>query len=438
VEPVSPTPAAGPAAPGSAPVAADAGASALTATALRPTARGRLEVVDWLRGFAVVLMIQTHLYDAWVHPDVKTAGWGSFAGLGHALQSFLGFAGITVRGWYDITRFLGGIPSRLFLLLVGVSIALRFEAQLAKGVTDRRAMVRPVQRRGLEILVLAYAFRVQEYLLGNLTQSLANLPGHWRGLVMVDILNCIGVSMLIAPVIAAPWRGRRAWLPVAGAALAFIALGPVIGPARFPDYLPTWITSYLGGQKPMAYFPLFPWLAWPLLGVLVGHWWHHAARDRRNEMLAFVACGVGGVLIIAVIQTIRVLNPQIIRYPSYEVQQMGPGSLLYRLGMIGIIALIGWAVVRLGGDRFSVMRQFGRTSLLVYWVHVELCYGLLAPTLGIAKRLTMPQATLGLLVMIVLMLALSVAKTRYWEPWRRQVAARRKHQIKLAASSGGR
>ena len=27
--------------------------------------------------------------------------------------------------------------------------------------------------------------------------------------------------------------------------------------------------------------------------------------------------------------------------------------------------------------RFSVMRVFGQTSLLVYWVHVELVYGLL-------------------------------------------------------------
>ena len=42
----------------------------------KPPARpGRLDVVDWLRGAAVVLMIQTHLYDAWVSPAAKlTAG----------------------------------------------------------------------------------------------------------------------------------------------------------------------------------------------------------------------------------------------------------------------------------------------------------------------------------------------------------------------------
>jgi uncharacterized membrane protein len=378
-------------------------------------------------------MIQTHLYDAWVSPAAKAGGWGSWPDLGHAIQSSLGFAGIRVAGWYDVTRFLGGIPSRLFLFLVGVSIALRFEAQLAKGVTERRALVRPVQKRGLQILVLAYVFRLQEYVLGNMTESIANLPRDWPKLMTIDILNCIGMCMLIVPMLAAPWRGRRAVVPALGAALVVMALGPLIGPAKFPTYLPLWITSYLGGAKPLdpaqhflAWFPLFPWLAWPLLGVAAGHWWQHASRDSRRQARAFFICGVGGVLLIAAIQTIRAINPQIIRYPSHTVQQMGPGALFYRLGLIGIIALIGWAVVRVTGDRFSVMRQFGYTSLLVYWVHVELCYGLLAAKLGIAKRLSMPAATVGLAVMIALMLALSLAKTRLWEPWRRAVSARRR------------
>ena len=79
----------------------------------KPAAKpGRLDVVDWLRGAAVVLMIQTHLYDAWVSPADK------------------------LTPAYRVTRFLGGVPSRLFLMLVGVSIALRFESQLAKGVRD--------------------------------------------------------------------------------------------------------------------------------------------------------------------------------------------------------------------------------------------------------------------------------------------------------------
>lgn len=364
------------------------------------TAPARLVVVDWLRGAAVVLMIQTHLYDAWVAPAAK------------------------LTAAYHWTRFFGGIPSRLFLMLVGVSIALRFETQLAKGITDRRSLVRPVQKRGLQILALAYLFRIQEYILGHMSQVIVDFPAYWHDILRVDILNCIGACMVVVPVLAAPRRGRPAWLATLAAMLVFVGLGPIIGPARFPTWIPTWLSAYIGGQRPMSWFGLFPWAAWPLAGVALGHFWVRASRDARRQAWAFVATGAGGALLILIVTTIRKIDPYVIRYPSELVQQMGPGSFFYRLGMNGIVALIGWAAVRVWGTRFSVMRQFGRTSLLIYWIHIDLCYGLIAHQLGLYGNLDMAQATFALLVMIALMLAVSLAKTSWWEPWRRAQLAR--------------
>jgi uncharacterized membrane protein len=352
------------------------------------TTASRYGTIDWLRGAAVVLMIQTHLYDAWVSPAGKLT------------QSF---------HW---TRFIGGIPSRLFMMLVGVSVALRFESQLAKGVTDRRAFVRPVHKRGLEILGLAYLFRVQEYILGHMGQALHDLRAFWPDIVRIDILNCIGASMLLVPSLTAPRHGRPAWAATLAATLVFVALGPIIGPATFPTWIPTWLSSYVGGQRPMSWFPLFPWAAWPLAGVALGHFWVRAGRDPRWRGLAFVATGAGGLALIGIVELIRKINPYVISYPSDLVQQMGPGSFFYRLGMNGVLAFIAWVTVSVVGKRFSVMRQFGRTSLLVYWVHVDLCYGLIAHKLGLYGRLSMRQATLGLAVMTALMLGVSLAKTR--------------------------
>jgi uncharacterized membrane protein len=355
----------------------------------KPSSSARYEVVDWVRGAAVVLMIQTHLYDAWVSP----AG--------------------TLTEAYGWTRFVGGIPSRLFLMLVGVSIALRFESQLAKHVTDRRALVRPVQRRGLEILGLAYLFRLQEYILGHLSQSIRDLPTQWRDLLRVDILNCIGASMLIVPMIAAPRRGRPAYVVTIAALLAFVALGPVLGPAHYPRAIPTWFSSYFGGQRPMSWFPLFPWAAWPLAGVIVGHLWVRGMRRTGGQRAVFVATGLAGLALIGIVELIRKIDPHVIRYPSDLVQQMGPGSFFYRLGMNCILAFLGWLAVEIVGKRFSILRQLGRTSLLVYWVHVDLCYGLIAHKVGFYGRLSMPQATLGLALMVALMLGVSLAKTRW-------------------------
>ena len=128
---------------------------------------------------------------------------------------------------------------------------------------------------------------------------------------------------------------------------------------------------------------------------------------------------MGGVALIGIVDLVRAINPYVIRYPSELVQQMGPGSFFYRLGMNAILAFIGWVITWIVGRRFSIMRQFGRTSLLVYWIHVDLCYGLIAHKLGLYGRLTMVRASIGLVVMGALMLGISLLKTEWWEPRRR-------------------
>ena len=130
-------------------------------------------------------------------------------------------------------------------------------------------------KRGFEILGLAYLFRLQEYLLGG---------GYdWHDLFRVDILNCIGASMIVGAFITAPRKGRRPLVLTAIVAVVCIALGPIVGPQHFPDFLPRPLTSYLGGERPMSWFPLFPWLAWPLIGVLVGHAWVRGTRTRGGR-----------------------------------------------------------------------------------------------------------------------------------------------------------
>jgi len=335
-------------------------------------------------------MIQTHLYDAWCSPAAKHT---------------------PLYAW---SRYLGGIPSRLFLLLAGVSMAIRYESQIARAV-PRATMVRGAARRGLEIVVLAYLFRLQEYFLGG-------MGGHWADLFRVDILNCIGACMVVASVIAAPRDGKpQIWACLAAAAVA-IALGPLLGPHHFPSYLPRPITSYLGGERPMSWFPLFPWVAWVLIGVVLGHFWVRHSATPRRQAVAFVVTGVVGYAIVQAVALVRHIDPYIIRYPSEMVQQMGPGTFFHRLGWMGPMALAAYLATRYLRWGFSPMRQLGQTSLLVYWVHVDLCYGLWFRRYH--GKLSMSQATVGLALMTAAMVGVSVLRTRYWRGWPWQRARR--------------
>ncbi len=326
-------------------------------------------------------MIQAHGFDSWLTPAAKT-------GAGYA-----------------VIRHLSGLPSRLFLLLAGVSVAIRWEAQLAKGGTDLR---RPVAIRGLQIVGLAYLFRFQEH-------ALAGFRGDWTNLIRVDILNAIGASLLLVALVATPRHGRPAIVPTLLVAGALVIFGPIVGPAHFPTWLPSALTSYIGGQRPMSWFPLFPWGAWALLGVALGHLW---MRQRHRQARCFLLTGTVGLAMTGSVIAVRAIDPQIISYPSELVQQMGPGSFFYRLGLIGALAALSWAVTLRPTERFSPMRQLGQTSLLIYWIHVDICYGYL--TRPIQHQLGIPAATVWILALCLLMLGVSWAKTRYW---RRRVRA---------------
>jgi uncharacterized membrane protein len=346
---------------------------------------GRLDAVDWLRGLAVVLMIQTHLFGYWTNPAAR------------ATSAF----------WWS--RYVGGLPFRMFLLLVGVSMAIRFESQLARGV-ERRVMVRGVVWRGFEILVLAYLFRLQEYVLSFFWD--------WRDLLRVDILNCIGASMMVVAPISAPRGGRRQIAVTLLVAAVVIAIGPIVGPEQhFTSWLPRHLASYISGHDKMAAFPLIPPVAWTLIGVAIGHWLVRQSVDARRLARAFVICAVAGLAMMGAVRLVRSIDPYLIRYPSEVAQQMGVGTFLYRLGMIGVLALVAHLATRIWPPpRFSMMRVFGQTSLLVYWVHVELVYGLLFKRF--AERLSMAQATVAFVLMTAAMLGLAVLRIKYWRGWR--------------------
>ncbi len=344
--------------------------------------RARIEVVDWLRGVAVVLMIMAHGMDAWLLPAAKTGAM------------------------YAVIRVGMGIPARLFLFLVGVSAAIQFESGLAKGLASGTMRGR-LAKRGLQILALAYLFRLQEWLLSR-------GYGGWEALFRVDILNAIGVSMVVVAWAATPRNGRRQLLPALGLAGVFLGFGTLVGPAHFPTWLPRPLTSYIGGQRPMAWFSLFPWGAWALVGVPAGHLWATASREPRLQSRAFTLTFAAGASLTAAVVVIRAVDPTVIRYPSELIMQMGPGIFFHRLGLIGLLAGAGFAWCRLLHGRFSVLRQLGRTSLLIYWVHIELCYGSLVYSLR--ARFHILGAALLVAILTLAMLGLSLVKTRYGLP----------------------
>jgi uncharacterized membrane protein len=84
-----------------------------------------------------------------------------------------------------------------------------------------------------------------------------------------------------------------------------------------------------------------------------------------------------------------------------------------------------------GADRWSPLQQLGRTSLFIYWIHVEMVYGLIS--LPLHKALTLGQAGGAFVAFAVFMLGCSIAKDRVVAWW----IARRQRSVRAAVAYGG-
>lgn len=223
----------------------DSGAAQNDATAMPASAKPeRFTYIDWLRGFACLLMFQVHAYDSWLSPSARETRF------------------------FKWSQLSGTLPAPMFLFLAGVSFALVTDKLRRKGVPANE-IARKTILRGAEILALGYGFRLQEYLLG--------LPwAPWTDLLRVDILNTIGFSMILMGVVCWFARTRMANLVLAFAATAAIALAtPPLYTTWRPSWLPWYLESYINGvhtlKTPQAWlFPVFPWAAFAFAGLALG------------------------------------------------------------------------------------------------------------------------------------------------------------------------
>jgi len=349
----------------------------------------RLSHIDWMRGLACLLMFQTHCYDSWLRPDLRQTQLYKWSQLG------------------------GTLPAPLFIFLAGVSFALVTEKLREKGMA-RNAIARQTILRGAEIFGLGILFRIQEYALGYKW-----VP--WTDLLRVDILNILGLSMMLMGVLcwlaSAPAlseaRHRTLWAALA-TATAIAMLTPPLWTSDRPKYLPWPLESYINGvhtyNEPQHWlFPLFPWAAFAFAGLAVGMLMF-GEYGRKKEAQLFGMFGLAGVAAIALSLVFDAAPIRV--YAVYDFWHSHPNFVLLRCGVLLIILcfVYAWCRWRFAQKGFSPVIQLGQTSLLVYWVHIEFVYGRFSilPKRGCSSL----KATLGLCVIFLAMLALSLVRTR--------------------------
>jgi uncharacterized membrane protein len=313
----------------------------------------RVRGLDLLRLFAALQMVQGHTIDAVLALDARQGGL-------HA-------------SWV----WLRGLTAVAFLFATGVAfhlMALRQRPALGAG---RVGVQRRLRRAGWLVL-LGYLLHAPLAMLWGQPPAAA-----WREVVIVDVLQCIGVSLLLLELLAFMLSSAAA---VRGAAL-LLACGGLLaapwfgglnadGPAR---PLLNYFTAQAG-----SVFPLMPWSGHVFLGVVLAPWL--LAPQRRA--LRWLSAGLGLVVLGRVADV------------------AGADSAAMQLARLAWVLVLGAAL-----DRFEPATRtwsawvwrLPRETLFIYAFHVLLVYGqgiglatLIGPRLSPALALLLAAAVIAL------------------------------------------
>lgn len=292
----------------------------------------RYPTIDILRTLAIFLMVLVHFSE----------------NLSNYVWNFAGF----------------GAPH--FALLTGLSYRIWLSSQERRGNSEE-AISKITIRRGLFLIGLGLVFNVVVWM----PEDVFN----W------DVLTLIGIAQLLLN-----WARRVPPLVLVAACLLLFGISPALRTlADFPAY---WTEGYfdpdmtlsdtLLGLLVTGYFPLFPWLLYPLVGFLIGGAIHDqpdvAQRPWRQTALiggSLLAVGqaaywLGGLLPAGALTSFFTGWTMFPPTSEYVLTTVGTGLLTISLGHRWIDLNPG-----LNKDAWwvGVATTFSRHSLTIYLLH---------------------------------------------------------------------
>jgi uncharacterized membrane protein len=301
--------------------------------------------VDLLRGWAVILMIEAHVVNGLLLPELK--------------ETTL----------FSIIHFLNGSVAPAFLFMAGFTFAVASQRKWAEYLHLQKAFYRQVGRL-LFILLLGYALHLPYF---SLRKTLVeSTPNDFVSFFQVDILHTIAISLLallfLLLIVREEKRLRYLSLFVA-AGIVFTT--PVVWDYDFAKIFPLPLASYFNAQHGSP-FPLFPWSAFVFCGVVASQFFLSARKNGYEKSVIQKIFWAGATIVV-----LGILSDYLpfSIYRTYDFWHTSPSFFMIRLGIVMIALTAMYYYEKRISSRSLVMQTIGQESLFVYTVHIVLVYG---------------------------------------------------------------
>ena len=138
-------------------------------TTLQPKSK-RLDYIDLLRGWAVIVMIETHVFNATLTDAIRSTDF------------------------FDYIKFVNGLVAPSFLFASGLAYAITTRRKLNDYLSFGRPLFKQFGRL-MFILALGYLLHLPKFNYHQLVYWTEER--HWRTFFQADVLQCIAVSLML-------------------------------------------------------------------------------------------------------------------------------------------------------------------------------------------------------------------------------------------------
>jgi uncharacterized membrane protein len=236
----------------------------------------RIKSLDLARGFTVLMMAPIHTMMVFSNLSLRST----------LLAQILAF----IAEWHG---------AQVFMLIMGISFSL------SGGLSLESVFLKATRLMALAYLLNIFKL-VLPHLFGWLPDSLLSelqvdkgAPGYLQLFLLGDILQFASISLIVMAIVSKfKFSGTIAlWV-----AMAICIISPLFWDVASNNNFVTYLLNLIGGQPPQIFFPLFPWLVYPLLGFYIG-----GILQKKEQWLGFDSFWIVGLALIVLSSAVKYL-----------------------------------------------------------------------------------------------------------------------------------
>lgn len=345
--------------------------------------KSRYVYIDLLRGWAVIVMIEVHVFNAFLIPAFRD------------------------EAWFKVLNFINGLVAPSFLFIAGYSFVLIAQRKWTDYLAGSSVFWKQLSRI-LQVLAVGYALHLPFF---SFTKLMNISWGEWAVFWKVDVLHTIAVSLLILLFLVLIARTQKKYfIAVVLLALIMIVGSPVMYDKNIDHLVPEPIGNYFTAAH-RSQFPLFPWMGFVLCGGIVSQllvWW----KEKTDEQQIFKRFFIIGIAMIVVSFIADILPVTI--FPEHNFWRASPGFFFIRLGIVLILLCTLWYWEKTAKSGRSLVSVVGSESLLAYAGHLLVIYGLFWDNKSLAFIIGKTRTVPEVIAMTVGLIAATIAVSYVW------------------------